>query len=134
MVRRVLYESDVPARTGAGTSNAAAPDAARARLLRLARLRATLLMAGPAVRQPADRELLDYHRRLLALHARHPELRDLTLRRSDFLVLANLAAERRRIAVPPWPRGVLIASRLGVTLNADAVELPGECAAVIGYR
>ncbi|WP_157437064.1 hypothetical protein [Actinoplanes subtropicus] len=122
----------MPARLGAGTSSGAAADAGRARLLRLARLRATLLLAGPfpsAVRQPADRELLDYHRRLLALRARHPELCP-----DDFLVIANLAAGRRRIAVPPWPRGVLIASRLGVTLNADAVELPGECAAVIGYR
>jgi hypothetical protein len=155
----ILYEADVPAGAPAGTSSAAAArvdhpvgdDAVRARRLRLARLAATLLLAGPfttALRQPADRDLLDYHQRLLALRRQHPELCDapldqvvtgrgdryVTLRRGDFLVIANLAAERRRITVPPWPRGVLIASRLGVTLNADAVELPGECAAVLGYR
>lgn len=137
--------------------------------LRLARLAATLLLAGPftaalrmgeewaagqspldwsALREPAHRELYDYHRRLLAVCRTHPTLRDatlgnvvtglgdryVTLRRDNLMVVANLAPTRRRISVPPWPRDVLIASRLGVTLNADSVELPAECAAVIDYR
>jgi hypothetical protein len=48
--------------------------------------------------------------------------------RGDCVVVANLAPRRRRVSVPPWPRSVLHASQVGVTLSADAVELPGESA------
>ncbi|TMM38042.1 MAG: DUF3459 domain-containing protein [Actinobacteria bacterium] len=131
---------------------------------RMQRVGAMLLLAGPftpmlrmgeewtaaraAGRPPAPRGMPDFYRRLVALRKEYPELSDarldrvqiwhgdgfLTIARGDCAVVANLAEQRRLVAVPPWPRDVLLATHGGVTLNPDAVELPGEAAAVIGYR
>jgi maltooligosyltrehalose trehalohydrolase len=131
---------------------------------RMQRVGAMLLLAGPftpmlrmgeewtadrvARRQPTQRGMPDFYRRLVALRKEYPDLCDarldrvqvrhgdgyLTILRGDCAVVANLAEQRRLVAVPPWPRDVLLATQGGVTLRPDGVELPGEAAAVIGYR
>ena len=104
--------------------------------------------AGPdraRQQQPGHREMLGFYRRLIALHRAetpaHPSVPaeishgdgTVLITRGDCVVVANLASRRRRVSVPPWPRSVLLASQVGVTLSADAVELPGESAAFVCY-
>jgi maltooligosyltrehalose trehalohydrolase len=94
---------------------------------------------------PAHRELLELHRRLIALRRGRPDLADprldrvevrhgdryLVITRGGCLVVANLADRPRRIPLPGPARAVLLATDAGTTLTRDGVELPGESAVVV---
>jgi maltooligosyltrehalose trehalohydrolase len=100
------------------------------------------------IEKPDHREMLDFHRRLIALRKEHPALSDpwldhvevshgdhfLSVRRGSYLVLANLADHRQRIAVDGRPCSVLLTTEPGVTLMPNGVDLPAMSAAVITYR
>lgn len=95
--------------------------------------------------QPRHRELLEFHRRLVALRKATPDLSDprldrvdascgdqfIVVRRGRAVVGANLAARARRIHLPYVVRSVLLATGPGVTVMRDVVELPAESAVVV---
>jgi hypothetical protein len=97
--------------------------------------------------EPEHRDMLDLYRRLIAVRRTEPDLASpetphqirywdgaVLITRGSCVVVANLTGRRQRVSMPPWPRTILFASEDGLTVNADAVELPGESAAVVGYR
>jgi maltooligosyltrehalose trehalohydrolase len=98
--------------------------------------------------KPEHRELMELYRRLIALRKAVPDLSDpwldrvkvshgdqfLTVRRGGCVVVANLAGRRQRISIPGRSGTVLLATEAGVTLSPDAVEMPGESAAVVTVR
>jgi maltooligosyltrehalose trehalohydrolase len=91
------------------------------------------------------RELLDWHRRLIALRKSHPELSDPRLDRvrvshgEDWLVVyrgrlavaANLARERRTLPVDGTPSGVLLASTRGFVFRPGEIDIEGESVAIV---
>ncbi|WBB81182.1 malto-oligosyltrehalose trehalohydrolase [Micromonospora sp. WMMD882] len=95
--------------------------------------------------KPEHREMLDFHRRLIALRKSRADLSDprldrvdvrhgdrfLMVRRGECLVVANLADRPQRISLPAVVRHVLLATAAGVTVQRDGVELPPESAAVV---
>jgi maltooligosyltrehalose trehalohydrolase len=95
--------------------------------------------------KPEHRNMLDFHRQLIALRKSRPELSDprldqvdvrhgdryLVIRRGECVVAANLAATAQRITVPGLVRAVLLATSSGVTVLRDAVHLPAESAVVL---
>jgi maltooligosyltrehalose trehalohydrolase len=86
--------------------------------------------------------MLEWHRSLIALRRSRPALRDgdlaavdarydetarwLTVRRSDTVVVANLAPRRQRVPLERPVKRVLLASARGFAFGPDAVELNGE--------
>jgi maltooligosyltrehalose trehalohydrolase len=103
-------------------------------------------------RSPGHRDVLALYRRLIALRAAEPDLRDgdlaavavdyrddadrgerwLVVRRGAFRVAANLAGDP--CPVPVDADEVVLASADGVRLSADGVVLPAESAAVLRDR
>jgi maltooligosyltrehalose trehalohydrolase len=95
--------------------------------------------------KPEHRDLLDFHRRLIALRRSVPDLSDprldlvdvrygdqfLVIRRGGCLVVANLAGRPQRINLPAVARRVLLATTSGVTVMRDGLELPAESAAIV---
>ncbi|MGH3645968.1 MAG: malto-oligosyltrehalose trehalohydrolase [Micromonosporaceae bacterium] len=95
-------------------------------------------------REP-HRELLDFHRELIALRRAHPELTDprlhrvrvthgddwLLVHRGTVAVAVNLAGSPARIELPALPARVLLGSTSDVGTDAAAVLLPAESAAVM---
>jgi maltooligosyltrehalose trehalohydrolase len=91
------------------------------------------------------REMLDLHRRLIALRRTQPDLASPVLRRSEVwhggsflairrgtcVVVANLRRTTQRINLHGTARTVLAATEPGLVLVHDAADLPGESAAVI---
>jgi maltooligosyltrehalose trehalohydrolase len=91
-------------------------------------------------------EILEWHRRLIALRRAHPELSDprldavsadvdedaqwLVLYRGRYAVVANLASDRQSVPVHGRPDGVLLASAPGFVFRPGEVELAGESVAV----
>jgi maltooligosyltrehalose trehalohydrolase len=99
-------------------------------------------------REP-HRALLDWHRRLIALRKRHPELGaggaegvvaradetdgTLVIERGSFAIVANFEPTAARVALPAAEgRAVHLASDPDVELQGDAVHLPGRAVAVLG--
>ncbi|HEX7746689.1 MAG TPA: malto-oligosyltrehalose trehalohydrolase [Micromonosporaceae bacterium] len=95
--------------------------------------------------KPEHREMLDFHRRLIAVRKSWPELSDprldqvevrhgnrfLVVRRGRCVVAANLAATTKRISLTAVVRTVLVATSSGVAVLRDAVDLPPESAVVV---
>jgi maltooligosyltrehalose trehalohydrolase len=91
------------------------------------------------------RDMLDLHRRLIALRKSQPDLAKPVLRRSEVwhggsflairrgtcVVVANLRRTTQRVNLHGTARSVLAATEPGLVLVHDAADLPGESAAVI---
>ena len=98
--------------------------------------------------QPAHRDMLDWHRRLIALRRNHSAFSDsrldavqafaddasgvLVLRRGDVVVACNIASHGSRIDAGDASGGrtVLLASHEGVDVSGAAVTLPPESVVV----
>jgi maltooligosyltrehalose trehalohydrolase len=92
-------------------------------------------------------ELLEWHRRLIALRRQRPELTDprldavevtydeqarwLVVTRGTLRVAVNLAAQRQAVPLDGRPMGVLLSSVPGFVYRDGAVELEPECVAVV---
>jgi maltooligosyltrehalose trehalohydrolase len=90
-------------------------------------------------------EILDLHRRLIALRRRHADLSDpwldrvevspgerfVVIRRGRCLVVANLAPEAQRVPLGAVAAEVLLATAPGVALDGAHATLPPESAAVL---
>jgi maltooligosyltrehalose trehalohydrolase len=93
------------------------------------------------------RELLDWHRQLIALRRSQPDLTDgrldrvscssdedarwLVLRRGSLAVACNLAEERRAVPLDGMPTGVLLSSEPGFVFRAGEIELAGQSVAIL---
>ncbi|RZU49075.1 maltooligosyltrehalose trehalohydrolase [Krasilnikovia cinnamomea] len=98
--------------------------------------------------KPGHAELLDLHRRLIALRRERAELTDpdlskvsvwhgedfVVVRRGRCAIAANLAARAQAVDLRAPVGAVLLATEPGVAARDDGVELPPESAAVIEYR
>ncbi|HVF14565.1 MAG TPA: malto-oligosyltrehalose trehalohydrolase, partial [Acidimicrobiales bacterium] len=100
------------------------------------------------VGDPAHKDLLDWHRRLIALRRAEPALssgssddldvrfdedeRWLVVDRDELSIACNFAPEPRR--VPGVTGELLVSSDDSVKVDADAVDLPPECVAVLRRR
>ena len=98
--------------------------------------------------KPGHAEILDLHRRLIALRRSRADLSDprldqvqvwhgdqyVVMRRGDCAVAANLAPVAQTISLRAVPRSVLLATEPGVVLQRDRVELPPETAVVVAFR
>jgi maltooligosyltrehalose trehalohydrolase len=94
--------------------------------------------------KPGHAEILDLHRRLIALRRSHADLSDpwldrvsvspgdhsVVIRRGRCLVAANLAPEPRTVPLGAEPAEILLATAAGVTLAGSQATLPPESAAV----
>jgi maltooligosyltrehalose trehalohydrolase len=92
--------------------------------------------------RPPHREVLEWHRRLIALRRQHPALSDarmeraeaqaddqagwLLLRRGPVSVMCNLADAPTRVPAGAARRRVLLASHAEVDVGGDAVTLPPQ--------
>jgi maltooligosyltrehalose trehalohydrolase len=99
------------------------------------------------VEKEAHADLLAWHRDLIALRRRHPELTDgrldavrctwddgdrwFVLHRGGVAVVCNLAEEHRRVPAGGRPGEVLLASASEVTCSGTAVNLPARSVAVV---
>ena len=99
------------------------------------------------VEKDGHRDLLDWHRRLIALRRIHPELSDprrdrvrttydeeagwLVLYRGRIAVVCNVASRRQAVALDGQPDGVLLTSAGGFVFRPDEIELEGESVAII---
>jgi maltooligosyltrehalose trehalohydrolase len=99
------------------------------------------------VSKDGHRELLDWHRRLIALRRAHPELSDsrrdrvrttydederwLVLYRDRIAVVANLGTERQAVPLEGRPDGVLLSSTGGFVFRAEEIELDAESVAIV---
>jgi maltooligosyltrehalose trehalohydrolase len=98
--------------------------------------------------QPSHREMLDWHRALIALRRSHPDLSDsrmdrvearaddaqgwLVLRRGAVSVVCNLSDQPRDVPLgEAGPRRVLLASCEGVDVQGESVTLPPESVVVV---
>jgi maltooligosyltrehalose trehalohydrolase len=93
---------------------------------------------------PGHREMLDLYRRLIALRAAHPALRDprldrmrvdydecarwLVIERGPLRVVANLAAQEQPV---PAPAGEVLLRTGAVSIEAGRVVLASESAAIV---
>ena len=93
------------------------------------------------------RDVLDWHRRLIALRREHAELSDprlvdartaydeqagwLVLYRGRFAVACNFSDERMAVPLEGHPDGVALASAGGFVFRPDEIELPGNSVAVV---
>jgi len=93
------------------------------------------------------RELLDWHRRLIALRRARPELTDpwltsvrvaydedarwLVVYRGGLAVACNLAAERRAVPIQGRPDNVLVSSAGGFVFRSGEIELEPQSVAVV---
>jgi maltooligosyltrehalose trehalohydrolase len=93
------------------------------------------------------RELLDWHRQLIALRRSQPDLTDgrldrvscsfdedarwVVLRRGSLAVACNLADERQAVALDGMPTGVLLSSEPGFVFRAGEIELAGQSVAIL---
>jgi len=98
--------------------------------------------------KPGHAEILELHRRLIALRRSRADLSDprldkvevwhgdqyVVMRRGACAVAANLAAVPQTISLRATPRSVLLATEPGVVLQRDRVELPPETAVVVAFR
>ncbi|MEU7907540.1 malto-oligosyltrehalose trehalohydrolase [Actinoplanes sp. NPDC049118] len=98
--------------------------------------------------KPGHAELLDLHKRLIALRRDRADLSDprldrvelwygdrhLVMRRGDCAVAANLAGVPQTVSLRAAPRSVLLATGPGVVLQRDRVDLPPETAVVVAFR
>jgi maltooligosyltrehalose trehalohydrolase len=98
--------------------------------------------------KPGHAEILDLHRRLIALRRRHADLSDprldrvevwhgdqyVVMRRGSCAVAVNLAPVPQTISLRAVPRSVLLATEPGVVLQRDRAELPPETAVVVAFR
>jgi maltooligosyltrehalose trehalohydrolase len=98
--------------------------------------------------KPGHAEILDLHRRLIALRRSRPDLSDprldkvevwhgdqyVVMRRGTCAVAVNLAPVPQTISLRAVPRSVLLATEQGVVLQRDRVELPPETAVVVAFR
>jgi maltooligosyltrehalose trehalohydrolase len=99
------------------------------------------------VDKDAHRDLLDWHRRLIALRRARPELSDprrdrvrttydeqarwLVLYRDRIAVVCNFADRRQSVPLDAHPDGVLLSSAAGFVYRPDEVELDGESVAIL---
>jgi maltooligosyltrehalose trehalohydrolase len=98
--------------------------------------------------KPGHAEILDLHKRLIALRRRHADLSDprldqvevwhgdqyAVMRRGHTAVAVNLATAPQTVSLPAVPSEVLLATEQGVVLQRDRVELPPESAVVVAWR
>ena len=98
--------------------------------------------------KPGHAEMLEFHRRLIALRRSRPDLSDprldevevwhgdqyVVMRRGECVVAVNLAPVPQTISLRAVPRTVLLATEPGVVLQRDRVELPPETAVVVAVR
>jgi maltooligosyltrehalose trehalohydrolase len=99
------------------------------------------------VDKDGHREVLEWHRRLIALRRAHAELSDprldevktsydesarwLVLYRGRIAVACNLSRERQGVPVDGRPDGVLLASTSGFVFRPGEVELEPEAVAIV---
>ncbi|MEV6490679.1 malto-oligosyltrehalose trehalohydrolase [Actinoplanes sp. NPDC051633] len=95
--------------------------------------------------KPGHAEILDLHRKLIALRREQPDLTDprldrvqvrhgdryVVMRRGRCIVAVNLAAEEQTVSLRSVPSRVLLATEQGVVLQRDRVSLPAESAVVV---
>ncbi|MEV4638855.1 malto-oligosyltrehalose trehalohydrolase [Actinoplanes sp. NPDC049548] len=98
--------------------------------------------------KPGHAEMLDLHKRLIALRREHADLSDprldrvevwhgdqfVVMRRGRCVVAANLASAPQTVSLRSVPSKVLLATEPGVVLQRDRVELPAESAVVVFAR
>ncbi|AGZ44577.1 malto-oligosyltrehalose trehalohydrolase [Actinoplanes friuliensis] len=98
--------------------------------------------------KPGHAEILDLHKRLIALRRERADLSDprldkvevwhgdqyLVMRRGNCAVAVNLASSPQTVSLRAAPRKVLLATEQGVVLQRDRVELPPETAVVVAFR
>jgi maltooligosyltrehalose trehalohydrolase len=98
--------------------------------------------------KPGHAEMLDLHKRLIALRRSQPDLSDprldavqvwhgdqfLVMRRGRCAVAVNLAPVAQTVSLRATPTRVLLATEPGIQLLRDRVEMPPESAAVVAYR
>ncbi|MEV4707388.1 malto-oligosyltrehalose trehalohydrolase [Actinoplanes sp. NPDC049316] len=98
--------------------------------------------------KPGHAEILDLHKRLIALRREHADLSDprldrvevwhgdqhVVMRRGRCIVAANLASVPQTVSLRSVPSKVLLATEQGVVLQRDRIELPAETAAVVFAR
>ena len=98
--------------------------------------------------RPGHAEMLELHRRLIALRRSRADLSNprldqvqvwhgdqyVVMRRGDCAVAVNLAPVPQTISLRAVPRSVLLATEQGVVLQRDRVELPPETAVVVAFR
>ncbi|MEV8506123.1 malto-oligosyltrehalose trehalohydrolase [Actinoplanes sp. NPDC051475] len=98
--------------------------------------------------KPGHAEMLDLHKRLIALRREHADLSDphldrvevwhgdhfVVTRRGRCVVAANLASVPQTVSLRSVPSKVLLATEPGVVLQRDRVELPAETAVVMFAR
>ncbi|MFI5496115.1 malto-oligosyltrehalose trehalohydrolase [Actinoplanes sp. NPDC051859] len=98
--------------------------------------------------EPGHAEILDLHKRLIALRREHADLSDprldrvevwhgdqhLVMRRGRCIVAVNLAPVPQTVSLRAVPSKVLLATEPGVVLQRDRVELPPETAVVVYAR
>jgi maltooligosyltrehalose trehalohydrolase len=99
------------------------------------------------VDKDGHRELLDWHRRLIALRRVHPELSDprrdrvrtsydegdrwFVLYRDRVAVVCNVSGQRQSVPLEGRPDGVLLSSSGGFVFRPDEIELDAESVAII---
>jgi maltooligosyltrehalose trehalohydrolase len=109
--------------------------------------RSRLDWAEPAKEPHAD--LLDWHRRLIALRRARPELTDgrldrvrcrydekarwFVLYRDRIAAVCNLAETRQAIPLEGAPAGVLLASVHGFAFRPQEVEVEGQSATIVTF-
>ena len=92
-------------------------------------------------------DLLEWHRRLVALRRSRPELTDgrldrvhctwdelagwFVVYRSGIAVVCNLADERQTVPLHGSPDGVLLASKHGFVYRAREIDLDGSSVAIV---
>ncbi|UQU67053.1 malto-oligosyltrehalose trehalohydrolase [Couchioplanes caeruleus] len=98
--------------------------------------------------KPGHADILDLHKRLIALRREHADLSDprldrvevwhgdqyVVMRRGRCIVAANLAGIPQTVSLRSVPSRVLLATEQGVVLQRDRIELPAETAAVVFAR
>ncbi len=98
----------------------------------------------------AHRDILEWHRQLIALRRRHGALTDgrldrphcawdddagwLVLYRDGLAVACNLGTERQTVPLEGAPTGVLLASAGGFVFRPGAIDLDSDSVAIVTVR